>query len=120
MKVMVYQILHVASMVFLVAAVFAIFAGAPESKRKTLSMLVGVLSVLALVGGFGLASSVHHMPNPITWPFWIWGKVVCWLGISAIGGMAFKRRAKPAVFIALLVVFVLLAVVLVYTRPVAG
>ena len=120
MKVMVYQILHVASMVFLIATVFAIFAGAPESKRKVFSMLVGVLTLLALVGGFGLASAVHQLPNPANWPFWMWGKVVCWLGIAAIGGMAFKRRAKPAAFVALVVVLSLLAIILVYTRPVAG
>lgn len=117
---MVYQVLHVASMLFLVATVFAIFAGAPESKRKLLSILVGVFTLLALVGGFGLASAVHGMPNPMTWPFWMWGKVVCWLGLAAIGGMAWKRRANPAPFVALVAVLVMIALVLVYTRPVAG
>lgn len=120
MKILVYQILHVSSIVFLIGTVFAIFAGAPESKRKLLSMLVGVLSVLALVGGFGLASAVHGMPNPATWPMWMWGKVVCWLGIAAIGGMAFKRRDKPVAFVGLVVVLVLVALILVYTRPATG
>jgi hypothetical protein len=120
MKIMVYQVLHVASMLFLVAAVFAVFAGAPESKRRMLSTLIGVLTLLALVGGFGLASALHGLPNPVNWPMWMWGKVVCWLGLAAIGGMAWKRRAKPAPFVALVVVFVLVSLVLVYTRPVAG
>jgi hypothetical protein len=85
-----------------------------------LSMLVGVLTLLALVGGFGLATAVHGLPNPMNWPMWIWGKLVCWLGIAAIGGMAWKRRGNPAPFIALLVVLALVAIVLVYTRPSAG
>ncbi|HUG09966.1 MAG TPA: hypothetical protein VMM36_03080 [Opitutaceae bacterium] len=117
---MVYQVLHVASVLFLTATIFAIFAGAPESKRKMLSMLVGVLTVLALVGGFGLATALHGLPNPANWPFWMWGKVVCWLGLAAIGGMAWKRRGNPAPFIALVILFVLVALILVYTRPVAG
>jgi hypothetical protein len=120
MKILIYQIAHVASMVFLIATVFAIFAGAPESKRKVLSMLVGVLTLLALVGGFGLATAVHGVPNPMNWPMWIWGKFICWLGIAAIGGMAWKRRANPAPFLALVTVLALLAIVLVYTRPVGG
>lgn len=120
MKVLIYQILHVVSVVFLVATIFAIFAGAPESKRKMLSILVGILTLVALVGGFGLASAVHGMPNPANWPMWLWGKTACWLGIAAIGGMAFKRRSKPAVFVGLVTVLAVLAVILVYTRPAGG
>jgi len=120
MSLQAYQVLHVASMVFLTAIVFAIFAGAPESRRRSLSMLVGILSVLALVAGFGLASRVQQMPNPMVWPLWLWGKVICWLGISAIGGMAFKRRAKPTVFVWLVALLALCAIVLVYTKPMAG
>lgn len=120
MNAQVYAVLHAASVVFLTSIVFAIFAGAPESRRRLLSILVGVLSLVALVAGFGLATKVYQMPNPMDWPFWIWGKVVCWLGLSAIGGMAFKRRGKPAMWVWLTAILVLAAIYLAYMKPMAG
>lgn len=112
-----YAILHVGSLVFLTAIIFAIFAGAPETRRKFLSMWAGSLSLIALIAGFGLATKVYQMPNPMNWPLWIWGKVICWIGISAIAGMAFKRRGKPAMWVCLTVVIVLVALFLVYMKP---
>lgn len=120
MNPQVYYFLHAASVLFLTSAVFAIFAGAPESRRRMLSVLVGIFSLVALVAGFGLASTVHQMPNPMDWPFWLWGKVVCWLGISAIGGMAFKRRAQPAMWVWLTGILVLVAIWFGYFKPMAG
>ena len=115
-----YQILHVGSVLFLIATIFAIFAGAPESKRKGLSILVGVLTLLVLVAGFGAATKALQLPSPVQWPVWLWGKVVCWLGIAAIGGMAFKKRSNPAPFIAAIVILVLLALFFVYVKPFAA
>ena len=117
-----YLFFHVGSMVFLIATIIAILAGAPESKRRVLSILVGVLTLLVLVAGFGLASSPKAlgMPSPVQWPVWLWGKFVCWLGIAAIGGMAFRKRSSPAPFIAAVVILVLLALFFVYVKPMGG
>lgn len=115
-----YSILHVASILLLTGVTFAVFGGAPESRRKTVMMAGGILSLLALVGGFGLASKTLLLPNPLNWPLWVWVKVLCWLWLSAVGGIAFRRRAQTARWIALTAFALIVALAMVYLRPTFG
>lgn len=117
MSPQVYYVLHVTSILLLGGTVFAIFGGAPVEKKKKFMMIGGILSVLALVGGFGLATKVHGLPNPANWPLWIWLKVAAWLWLSAIGGIAFRRRNDSKLWLILTIGFVVLAVYSVYYRP---
>lgn len=115
-----YAILHVAGLLLLTGATFAVFGGAPEARRKQLLMAGGILSLLALVGGFGLAARKLGMPNPAGWPLWLWGKVVCWLWLSAVAGIAYRRRAQTPRWIALTAFALLVALVLAFFKPVLG
>lgn len=117
MSPQVYYVLHVSSILLLGGVVFAIFGGAPVEKKKKLMMFGGILSLLALVGGFGLATKVHGLPNPANWPLWIWLKVAAWLWFSAIGGIAFRKRDQSKLWLILTLVAALLAIYSVYYRP---
>ncbi len=115
-----YSILHVGSILLLTGITFAIFGGAPENRKKLLMALGGILSLVALFGGFGLASSkmgVVQQPNPAHWPLWIWIKVFCWLWLSAIGGIAYRRRNESRQWLLITVVILVTALVMVYVKP---
>lgn len=112
-----YAILHVASILLLTGIVFAVFGGAPEERRKQIMMAGGILSLLALVGGFGLAARKLGMANPLGWPAWLWVKVVCWLWLSAIAGIAYRRRAQTPRWIALTAFFLIVALAMAFLKP---
>ncbi len=115
-----YAILHVASILFLTGATFAVFGGASDARRKLILMAGGILSLLALVGGFGLAAKKLGMPNPMEWPIWLWVKLLCWLWLSAIAGIAYRRREQTPRWIALTAFFVLVALVMAFLKPEFG
>ena len=106
-----YHILHVSSLLALLGYTFYAFA-APAETRKRVLMITGVTSLLMLVSGFGLLSKLH-----LGFPGWVIVKLVCWLGLSALAGMAYKRRAQAGVFMIVALVLAITAVVMVYLKP---
>jgi hypothetical protein len=48
---------------------------------------------------------------------WAVVKLVCWLGISAFGGLAYRRRAKAGLWMFLTLLLALIALVMVYVKP---
>ena len=58
MSPIVYQILHVASLLALTGGAFYGFAGAPETRKKVM-MITGLASLLMIVSGFGLLAKLH-------------------------------------------------------------
>lgn len=115
-----YAILHVAGILFLTGAIFAVFGGASDARRKFIMMAAGILSLVALVGGFGLASKKLAMPNPMDWPVWLWVKVLCWFWLSAIAGIAFRRREQTPRWIAMTALVLLVALVMAFLKPEFG
>jgi len=105
------HIIHVFSAIALVATVFYACAGAPETRKKTL-MLSGIASLLVLLTGVRLWQGLYNFTGG-----WAIVKVVCWLGLSAFGGIAYKRRAKVGLWITLSLVLSLLALAMVYVKP---
>ena len=120
MTVPYYAILHVASILLLTGVTFAVFGGAPDARRKQIMMAGGILSLLALIGGFGLAAKKLDMPNPMAWPAWLWVKVIAWLWLSAIGGIAYRRRAQTPRWIAITAFFLIVALAMVFLKPAFG
>ena len=117
-----YKVLHVASILILTGVTGAIFAGVSERSRKLLMGLGGVLSLLVLIAGFGLASSNLggiRQPNPMHWPAWLWVKVFCWLWLSALGGIAVRRPNEKVVWVGVAILVLVLALVMVFFRPAA-
>lgn len=107
-----YSILHVASAVLLVAVTFQAFAAPEAGRRKKTVMHAGILSLVMLVAGFGLLAKLKY-----GFPLWIIVKVVCWLGISAMAGIAFRRPEKVKGLALLTIALLLAALYMVYQRP---
>ncbi|OIR18922.1 hypothetical protein GALL_12650 [mine drainage metagenome] len=107
-----YFFIHLTSIILLVGVTFFSFSAKME-KRKPVLIISGILSLLALIGGFGLLAKIYgnHFPA------WVGVKVVCWLGISALSGLAFRRREKAGLWAALAVLFVVIAVAMVVYKP---
>ena len=106
-----YYILHVSSVLALTGYTFYAFA-APMESRKRVMMISGITSLLVLVGGFGLQAKLGY-----GFPGWLIVKLVCWLGLSALAGFGFRRRAAAGTFALVAIALVIVAVVMVYAKP---
>jgi uncharacterized membrane protein SirB2 len=107
-----YSILHVFSVVLLAGITFAAFANPDPARRKATLIGSGVLSLLVLIGGMGLLAKLGY-----GWPAWAFGKLACWLALSAMAGIAFRKPSAIGALKALTVALVAIAIVLVYTKP---
>lgn len=106
----IYSFLHVTSGMLLVAFTFAAFANpVPEARKRSL-MLTGILSLVMAVAGFGLLAKVY----PGAFPIWVIVKLVCWLGLSALAGIAFRRPGSVGALRWIAVALVATAVLMVY------
>lgn len=106
-----YHVLHVFSLLVLTGYTFYAFAAPAETRKKVL-MITGIASLLALVSGFGLMSKLYS--NQLAG--WMIVKLVCWLGLSALTGMGYRKRDKAPVFLAVALALVFVAVLSVYTK----
>jgi hypothetical protein len=107
-----YQLMHVISLLLLTAASFyALAAPTPERRKKSL-MITGILSLLMLVGGFGLVARLDY-----GWPGWILVKVVCWVVLSALAGLAFRKPKSTCTLGMIGALAIATAVFMVYKRP---
>lgn len=105
-----YSILHVGSILLLTGWTFYAFAAPPET-RKRVMMITGILSVVAVVAGFGLQAKLK-----IGWPGWFFVKIVCWLGLTALAGFGYRKREAAGTLSLVAAILVLVAVAMVYTR----
>lgn len=108
----IYYVLHVGSIILLTAYTFSAFANPNPERKKGIMMATGILSLIALVAGFGLLSVNHH-----GFPGWVIVKFVCWLALSSFSGLCFRLRDKIPLFQILTILAILLALIMVYFRP---
>ena len=111
MKVQIYQVMHVLSMVLLTAIVFQTFANPDPARKGRTMMLTGCLSLLMLVGGFGVLAVYK-----IGFPVWVLVKVVCWFALSAVAGVAYRAPSKIPLLRWMVLILVAIAVGTVYFR----
>jgi hypothetical protein len=107
----VYSVLHILSLLVLFGYTFFAFAAGAETKKRVM-MITGIASLLALVAGFGLQAKLQ-----IGWPGWLFVKLVCWLGLSALAGFGYRKRGATGVLAVVAIVLAGIAIVMVYTRP---
>lgn len=109
-KQTIYTFLHIASALLLTGYTFAAFANPHPSKRKRTLIITGVLSLVMLVGGFGLKAVLYKDAG---WPLWLLLKIVCWLFLAAVSGIAFRRPGMGGLLAFLTALVVTAAVALV-------
>lgn len=103
-----YYILHVGALFVLAGYTFYAFA-APAETRKRVMIITGVASLIALIAGFGLQAKLGY-----GFPLWMIVKLVCWLGLSALAGIGYRRRGAAGTLAAVAVVLIFVALVMVY------
>jgi hypothetical protein len=106
-----YHVLHLLSLIVLTGGTFYGFAAAPESKKKVL-MLTGIASLVMLISGVGLLHKLQY-----GFPAWAIVKLVCWLGLSALAGIGYRKRSQAGLFMSIVFALVAIAVITIYVRP---
>src|SRR6185436_17292657 len=85
MNIQLYHILHVFALIILTAQTYMAFANpAPENRKRTM-MITGIATLLLVVSGGGLVAKMGY-----SWGSgWIIVKLLCWLVLSALAGLAY-------------------------------
>ena len=108
-----YQLLHIFSLLVLTAHTFMAFGNPDPVNRKRTMMITGIASLLMLVSGFAMLS-LNKIPFATGW---VIVKLVCWLGLSALAGIAYRRAHLRGTLSLIALVLMLVAVTMVYFRP---
>jgi hypothetical protein len=111
MNIQVYQVIHVLSGFLLTAVTFQAFASPSPGRRKRTLMYAGILALLMLVAGFGLAAKLGLNIGKESW---IHVKILCWVTLSAMAGLAFRMPSLGRVLSLITVIAVALAIYMVY------
>lgn len=111
MKIPIYQVMHVASMVLMTAFLFQVFANPDPKNRKRSAILIGSLALLMLIGGFGLVATLH-----VGFPWWVIVKAVCWVGLVAISGLGYRKPERIPLLTGVAIALILTAITTVYFR----
>ncbi len=112
MSIQLYQILHFFAVIMLAAVTFSALASPrPENRRRAL-MWSGILALLALVSGFGLLARLGY-----GFAGWVVVKLACWLGLTALTGLAFRRQGQIRSLTILAMIAVFLAVGMAVLKP---
>ena len=106
------HVFHVSSVLLLIGATFYAFAAAPETKTRV-SIYSGVAALLVLLSGFRMWQAQFGLAPA----GWVIVKLVCWLAIASFSGLAFRRREKAPLWIALTIVLAIVAVAMAYVKP---
>jgi hypothetical protein len=107
-----FHIIHVLAAFVLVGLTFVAFANPlPQLRRKVL-MASGISSLFVIIAGFGLAGLLKY-----GFPVWILVKIVCWLGLSAMAGIAYRQPKKIPMLAGITLGLLVIALYMVYLRP---
>lgn len=109
-----FHIIHLFFLFVLIGSTFAAFAAPVPENRSRCLMWSGIASVAVLMSGMGLGMFGIFSTGV---PGWIWVKLVCWLLIAALAGIAFRKPKLVTVLLVLLLVLVATAISMVSLKP---
>ena len=112
MNYQLFQLLHVTSVILLSGLTFAAFAAPQSENRRSYLMMSGVLSLLVFLTGFGTMGMME-----LGFPGWAMVKIVCWLALSGLTGMAFRMTGQIRMLATVAVVAIVIAVAMVTYKP---
>jgi uncharacterized membrane protein SirB2 len=106
-----YFLLHLFSLFVLTAHTFMAFGNPDPANRKQTLMITGIATLLVLVSGFGLMAKLHPTEYGAGW---VIVKLVCWLGLSAVGGIVYRRPHLRKTLAAVTLGLILISLFMVY------
>jgi hypothetical protein len=106
------KILHVSGVLVLIAYTFFAFAGSPETRKRVL-MITGIATLLVLLTGIRMWQGLLAF-KPLGW---VVIKLVCWLALSAVSGLAYRKREMTNTLMVVTLVLAILAVAMVFVKP---
>ena len=112
MNYQLFQLLHVISVILLSGVTFAAFAAPQSENRRPALMMSGVLGLLVVITGFGTMGMME-----MGFPGWAIVKVVCWLVLTGLTGMAFRMTAQIPMLRIVAVAVITIAVWMVTYKP---
>ena len=106
------HVLHLTGVLVLIGFTFFAFAGPAETRPRVL-MITGIASLLVLLTGVRMWQSLlgFHVFG------WIVVKLVCWLGLSAISGVAYRKRALTNTLMVTTLGLAITAVAMAFVKP---
>lgn len=111
------KIVHLCSLFALVAltgiAAATPFAASLATLRKPILMWAGIASLLVFVTGSALLGI-----EKLGWPMWAVVKTICWLLLSAIGGIMLRKPHTARTFTIAGGLAVVVALAMVFFKPV--
>ena len=106
------QVVHVFSVFLLVGVTFAAFAAPqPENRRRAL-MWSGLCSLFVVISGFAQLGIMGA-----GFPGWAIVKLLCWLVLSVVAGIAFRKPHQIKAWLVASLVAILVAVGMVTFKP---
>jgi hypothetical protein len=106
------HVIHVVAALALFGATFYAFAGRPETRRRVL-VYSGAASLVVLLAGLRM----WQVQFSFAAAGWIFVKLICWLGVSSLTGLAYRRREKAGLFAVLAILLGAIAVVMAFYKP---
>jgi hypothetical protein len=106
------HILHVASALVLMGYTFYALAAPPETRKRTM-IWTGSAALVMLLTGIRMWQTMYGFAPA----GWLVVKFLCWLGLSALAGIAYRKRSKAGVLAGIAIVLVVIAVTMVYVKP---
>lgn len=104
-----FYVIHVFSVICLLGTTCSVAAAPIPSRRKKSLMLSGIASLAVFITGFGLAGILKH-----GFPIWFIVKLLCWLTISGIVGMFFRKPQDTHKYLIISLVAAFIALLMVY------
>ncbi len=109
-----YKLLHIFSLLVLTAHTFMAFANPDPINRKRTLIITGVASLLMLVSGYGMLH-LEQIPYKADW---VMVKFVCWLGLSSLAGITYRRAHLRGMLSLIALLLLLTAAYMVTFRPI--
>jgi ABC-type transport system involved in cytochrome c biogenesis permease subunit len=106
------HLLHVAGALVLMGYTFYALAAPPETRQKTL-IWTGSAALVMLLTGLRMWQAVYGFAPA----GWLVVKIVCWLGLSALAAVAYRKRQQAGMLTWIALALAVTAVAMVYLKP---
>lgn len=106
------HVLHVAAGLVLMGYTFYAMAAPPETRKKVM-IWTGTASLVMLLAGVRMWQQTYGFAMA----GWLVIKVICWLGLSALAAIAYRRRAQTGLLMGIAIILAVTAVAMVYVKP---